>query len=761
MEKARVRIKKLPASYGVQTPPRDNVAYPGGNYPEYGSEMDIRVKHVLPPTDPENATLEAELGETVITNLQGDGIPEFFTIGGKRHYNGGTPLNLPPNSFIFSRDKDLKVKNPEILKLFNKTGKKGMTPADISKQYDINRYREILANPFSDKLQRETAELMIKNYNLKLGSLALIQEAKKGFDRGIPAVAIPYMEHMGILPNELLSGANPSNDSTAPKFKKGGATGGKRRVKVYFQKGGGTDEPVTRTQTLPKGAVKWDPNAPGYNPADVQAGDYVLIDGIWKKVTGHKKKSASEIIKDQRLGAFEEDYSLLVEKFKDQKFRDAFVEQYRKEIAAIKPKGIMTQKDIDEAAAMSPDDIINTFLYKQKVNLAINQSLGDLAEEDKQDAWDRNDPNQANDYAAKLGFKPLNRAQVIAFQTGYVGLQNLSTSDEYKDDLSDFGLFQVGLSDEPGGGTGLATISDIDGWDGNTTSGQVVLPRDSDLVMENVPYDNLVDDPEVKHLSDNPKKQAPAKWWTQDLVNLSGALDDLFGLKKYQPWQATPEYVEATPTFTDFRGTAARIGSQGAGLAESAMAFGNPNAFGAIAANIQRGMVDPILQTQEAENRANVGIANQFAMYNAQQRNQYNQLKADQDTQLYDKTVIANQQFDNSKRALKWNVRDMFNRGWTNKGMTQTLNALHDNYAVDPKTGYIQFTGDTRSLEPSNDSQSTFENNVFAIKNKYPDITWDQAVKIAKGNSGIYDQDYPPGVDPSMWEYPGSYPGQQ
>lgn len=169
------------------------------------SAPEIETKRTLQPTDWDQANLEAEKGETVVTDLTQDGIPQHYTIGGKRHYEGGTPLNLPPNSFIFSRDKSMRIKDEEILKMFNMTPtKKGYAPADIAKQYDINKYRKILADPDSEDLQRETAEMMITNYNLKLGKLALVQESLKGFPQGVPMIAMPYIQTMGMNPEEFV-----------------------------------------------------------------------------------------------------------------------------------------------------------------------------------------------------------------------------------------------------------------------------------------------------------------------------------------------------------------------------------------------------------------------------------------------------------------------------------------------------------------------------------------------------------------------------
>ena len=107
----KIRIVELPdlpeyrngGSYGTQTPHTDRVANPyGGKNANAFSTPEIKMRRVLKPTTKENATLEAEKGETVVTNLNHDGLPELYTVGGKPHSKGGTPLNLPENSFILA-----------------------------------------------------------------------------------------------------------------------------------------------------------------------------------------------------------------------------------------------------------------------------------------------------------------------------------------------------------------------------------------------------------------------------------------------------------------------------------------------------------------------------------------------------------------------------------------------------------------------------------------------------------------------------------
>lgn len=204
----KVRIKKLPQAktgFQVEGSLYNDVPSMGGgaDYNAYIGKPKLEASRYITAVPREEANLEAEGGETVFGDINGDGMPEHKTIKGPRHSAGGVPLKLPDDTFIFSDTKSMRIKDPKFLAMFGKT-KGSYTPADLAKQYDIERYRKILQDPNSDVLDRKTAELMIKNYNMKLGALALAQESKKGFPQGIPAVAKPYMEAMGISPEDIL-----------------------------------------------------------------------------------------------------------------------------------------------------------------------------------------------------------------------------------------------------------------------------------------------------------------------------------------------------------------------------------------------------------------------------------------------------------------------------------------------------------------------------------------------------------------------------
>lgn len=177
----------------------------GGAANQYKDKESLEVRDSISRVARGDANLEAEGGETAYGDVNGDGFPEHYKITGPRHSSGGVPLNLPDGTFIYSDTRSMKISDCNILKMFNKPcNKGGYTPADLAKQYDINKYRQILQDPNTDNLEKKTAELMIKQFTFKLGALALAQESKKGFPQGIPEVARPYMEAMGIKDEDLL-----------------------------------------------------------------------------------------------------------------------------------------------------------------------------------------------------------------------------------------------------------------------------------------------------------------------------------------------------------------------------------------------------------------------------------------------------------------------------------------------------------------------------------------------------------------------------
>ena len=136
--KRRVKINKLPKDYMQDGGP---------------------VSKTLGSVPREFANLEAEKGEVIATQDKGD--LALFTIGGKRHSEGGTPMRRPAGDFIWSDTKKMKIKDEDILKEFGAS--KAATPAKLAKKFlDTNDYRAILDDPKSDDMAKKTAAMMLE-----------------------------------------------------------------------------------------------------------------------------------------------------------------------------------------------------------------------------------------------------------------------------------------------------------------------------------------------------------------------------------------------------------------------------------------------------------------------------------------------------------------------------------------------------------------------------------------------------------------------
>jgi hypothetical protein len=206
----------------------------------------LSVRQSLGPVDRSMANVETEGGETVFLPDK-EGLPAHYRIHGPRHYEGGVPMNIPPDSFVFSDTKSMRIKDADLLKEFGMpASNKGYTPAEIAKKYDINKFRRILQDPDSDKLQIQTAELNIANFQIKLGKLALIQESMKGFPGGIPLVAMPYLAKYNIDPAMILpTDLQSAGEGQMPMARYGGS------MSTYQVGGQVTPEQEAELNSLP------------------------------------------------------------------------------------------------------------------------------------------------------------------------------------------------------------------------------------------------------------------------------------------------------------------------------------------------------------------------------------------------------------------------------------------------------------------------------------------------------------------------------
>jgi hypothetical protein len=544
--------------------------------------------------------------------------------------------------------------------------------------------------------------------------------------------------------------------------------GNRKRVRVTMP--GTTPQtsgkPV-KVQNIPKGKRKWDMNAEGYDKASVREGDYIRNkDGVWMKVTG-RTTGAPEYTGgplDEKLKGnvadLREAYGRLEQRIEgNPDLRDAIIKQYRDNMAKVKPRKNLSQTDIDRAKGMTDVEIMDNFYRAQKQVMAVQAHKGQL--KDNKDLWDK-DKNQYINTITELGFDPMDASETAAFQGTYIGLQKLAQDPKFKDELADFRVTPVGKGDEPGGGTGLSTISDIDGWFGNTTVGEAALyaPKANELEMQEAEWDEVRKDPGVKHLQ-NQYGPGRTPFWTEDIINLGFAAKNLFGIRKELPWQAKPITTLPRPTFLSPDQQIQNIlGAQRQGV-RGAGAFGSPQAYAANVAAMQANAMQHVANAIGNVHDRNVQVANQFELQRANIINNANVRDAQLATSLHDKNAILNQQFRNAKNQAWDNVRRMGVNMWTNRGMTQNLNTFTDQYDIDPVTGFKYFTS-PRELTPKNAQSNDVYDLAASYKNTAPDMTWGEALRFAKASKGLPDSPtMGTGMDPREMAagYPGSASG--
>ena len=147
MAKRKIKIKRLPKGYKL-------------------ANGEVIKTMALGGVPRDKANLEAEKGETVLTDLDNDGAHELYNIGGNRHSEGGTPLSLPPQSFIFSDTAKMKFSTDELAEL-GLDSKKKQTPAWASKRFKLNKFIKNMDSEHSDKISDETSELMLDKNKLR------------------------------------------------------------------------------------------------------------------------------------------------------------------------------------------------------------------------------------------------------------------------------------------------------------------------------------------------------------------------------------------------------------------------------------------------------------------------------------------------------------------------------------------------------------------------------------------------------------------
>ena len=217
---AKIRLNKLPDGFEIQNGKVVKQMSQGGmmtgdqsDYSlvtspynitgnQFNTEEDNSVRYSLSSVPRDMANIEAEGGETVLTDLNDDGQFGLYNITGPRHSRGGVPMFLPEQSFIYSDTAKMKMNRQELAE-FGIESRKKMTPAKVSKKFQLNQYVSAMQDRDADPIKVKSAELMIDKNSKTLSKLAFGQEAKKNFSEGVPLASYPYLVGQGIDPIEF------------------------------------------------------------------------------------------------------------------------------------------------------------------------------------------------------------------------------------------------------------------------------------------------------------------------------------------------------------------------------------------------------------------------------------------------------------------------------------------------------------------------------------------------------------------------------
>ena len=94
----KIRIKSSPSD--KETGQQEEYGLVRNNAAIQVNPEQVKVNNKMGAVPREQANIEVEGGESVIGDVNKDGIMELMHFTGKRHSEGGVPVNIPEGSFI-------------------------------------------------------------------------------------------------------------------------------------------------------------------------------------------------------------------------------------------------------------------------------------------------------------------------------------------------------------------------------------------------------------------------------------------------------------------------------------------------------------------------------------------------------------------------------------------------------------------------------------------------------------------------------------
>jgi hypothetical protein len=522
---------------------------------------------------------------------------------------------------------------------------------------------------------------MIRNYTMKLGALAVAQEGKKGFPQGVPLIAQPFMQSNQITEEQVM-----------PKYKPRFA---KQEQETTEEETAEPQEEVGLDESMPTQMpngeqIAMSPEMSGEAPMaayGMNMGGYSMP--FYQDYDTQDEYAEGGLIKAQN-GLVKEPYSM----------NEAYTPKgvvrlnaFRKKYGLPQLKGSLTKADIKKAAG--------------ELQAKIAETNPDLLVD-----YMTTKSHQPNNELSKIipaGYPKTTAGAKAALADGKLTPDKIKGA--YKDDQWWYRALDTQVKElskeeyekkmkEPNAikqGDKLFFNDDPSNPEMYTEYVMKDAGKKADETTKTTTTTEEVDDTDVdQDYIDNYQypRETKASWMAPDVMNLAGAFGDRASLRKQYPWSPRVELEEAQPRYLDVTRPAAALAEQ-ANIAQQNLAqfTGSPQLTSARAMGMQGQLAKNVVDLMSSYNNQNVAIANQYAQANAGIRNQERLKNQEIATKLYDQTNLMNQQYDNSKRAANANIRQAMATGWKNASDLAMVNAMSEQYDIDPLTGNVIFQG--------------------------------------------------------------------
>ena len=715
---ARIKIKKVPhgfevkngkllkkASYGGGFVTGDQVNYglvtTYDNNGESTAKQDVR--YSLSSVPREFANIEAEGGETVLTDINNNGTFGLYDIKGPRHSQGGVPMYLPDQSFVFSDTPKMKMSKEDIASYGIETNKK-LTPAKVSKKFPLNEYIAAKGDPYADFITERSAELMLDKNNLSLSRLAFGQEMAKGFEDGVPVAAYPFLQSQGVDP----IGFAAEMDAKIAKSKA-----------AY-----GYEVDMTKQPVLPKAQEGEEQEEKSEEDIinelivvgtdALKTGDYAgAITAIKEKYPNIDQKIIDVvsdkmreifIAKDGRVdlqSLFKDVRSAVTDLFPDFKFPDV-IDPAAPGIPEMQKKNREKGSESeglygDVTASDLPQWFENNKVFMKE--MYGYESYDDLVKDRGEKWW-------TNDFVKQLQ-KDKNTTLSAQWDKLIQDPEQKKRIDELgitkEEFIGKFGFDSEGKADSLGKGS-----DDLDGYFGEWTlnrSDFMGFPDEEEVIKgcmdpksSNYNPKATEDDGSCKYEEDPvevPKPPADPDFYLQDKVKmdaLSKRDRDLL-----LPSRMAVQRRELDPSLMDPTRAIASINEQAAIASDAAGLFG-PTTLSTNTARNTGLAFKQAADTIAKYDAANVGILNKADVMQARMDMITDKAERDNYADVYDGTQLAIQNYMDERNLDREQMADLYSNALTNRANTYNLNTMVPYFDIDPSTGGMVMNVDTAGL---------------------------------------------------------------